>query len=56
MILAVRSHNIGDTITVTVVRGDESQDIAVTLGSDNGKTSDSSGSSSSSKGGSDSSQ
>ena len=56
MILAVRSHNIGDTITVTVVRDGESQDIAVTLGSDNGKTSDSSGSSSSNRGGSDSSR
>ena len=52
MILAVRSHSIGDTITLTVVRDGQSQDIAVTLGSDNGKTGDSSGSSSSSRGGS----
>lgn len=52
MILAVRSHNIGDTITVTVVRDGETQDIAVTLGSDNGKTSDSSGSGSSGRNGS----
>lgn len=56
MILAVRSHNIGDTITVTVMRDGQSQDIAVTLGSDNGKASDSSGSGSSGRGGSDSSR
>ena len=34
MVLAVRSHDIGDTVTVTVVRGNETKDLTVTLGSD----------------------
>ncbi len=34
MVLAVRSHEIGDTVTVTVVRGTETKDLTVTLGSD----------------------
>ena len=34
MILAVRSHSIGETVQVTVVRGDEELTIDVTLGSD----------------------
>ena len=34
MVLAVRSHGIGDTVTVTVVRGNETKDLTVTLGSD----------------------
>ena len=34
MVLAVRSHDIGDTVTVTVVRGTETKDLTVTLGSD----------------------
>ncbi|MGI6230283.1 MAG: S1C family serine protease [Tractidigestivibacter sp.] len=34
MILEVRSHDIGDTITVTVMRGDQQMDFEVTLGSD----------------------
>ena len=34
MILAVRSHETGDTVTVTVMRGDEKKDFTVTLGSD----------------------
>ncbi len=34
MVLAVRSHDIGDTVTVTVVRGTETKDVTVTLGSD----------------------
>ena len=33
-ILAVRSHNIGDTVTVTVMRGSEQKSFDVTLGSD----------------------
>jgi putative serine protease PepD len=33
-ILAVRSHSIGDTVTVTVVRGSEQKIFQVTLGSD----------------------
>ena len=34
MILAVRSHSIGETVTVTVMRGSEQLDFEVTLGSD----------------------
>jgi len=34
MILAVRSHDTGDTVTVTVMRGDEKKEFTVTLGSD----------------------
>ncbi|WP_083307265.1 S1C family serine protease [Olsenella sp. HMSC062G07] len=34
MILAVRSHDIGDTIAVTFMRGDREQTVNVTLGSD----------------------
>ena len=34
MVLAVRSHEIGDTVTVTVVRGTETKNLTVTLGSD----------------------
>ena len=34
MVLAVRSHDIGDTVTVTVVRGNDTKDLTVTLGSD----------------------
>ena len=52
LIIAAREHQIGDTITLTVVRGDETLDIEVTLGSDaelqeenqDGTTGDSSGS------------
>lgn len=34
MILAVRSHNIGDTVTVKFMRGNEEKTASVTLGSD----------------------
>ena len=34
MILAVRSHSIGETVKVTVMRGNEQLDFDVTLGSD----------------------
>ena len=34
MILAVRSHNIGDTVTVKFMRGSEEKTASVTLGSD----------------------
>jgi len=34
MILAVRSHETGDMVTVTVMRGDEKKEFTVTLGSD----------------------
>ena len=34
MVLEVRSHSIGETVTVTVMRGDEQLDFEVTLGSD----------------------
>ena len=34
MILAVRGHKIGETVTVTVMRGDEEKSFEVTLGSD----------------------
>ena len=34
MVLAVRSHEIGDTVTVTVMRGDEEKTFQVTIGSD----------------------
>ena len=34
MVLEVRSHSIGETVTVTVVRGEEQLDVDVTLGSD----------------------
>lgn len=52
LIIAAREHQIGDTITLTVVRGDKTLDIEVTLGSDaelqeenqDGTTGDSSGS------------
>lgn len=52
LIIAAREHKIGETITLTVVRGDKTQDIEVTLGSDadlqensqDGTTGDSSGS------------
>ncbi|WP_019239782.1 MULTISPECIES: S1C family serine protease [Enorma] len=52
LIIAAREHQIGETITLTVVRGDKTQDIEVTLGSDadlqensqDGTTGDSSGS------------
>lgn len=38
LIIEVRSHNIGDTVTLTVVRDGQEQDIAVTLGSDQDAT------------------
>lgn len=52
LIIAAREHKIGETIALTVVRGDKTQDIEVTLGSDadlqentqDGTTGDSSGS------------
>ena len=52
LIIAAREHQIGDAITLTVVRGDKTLDIEVTLGSDaelqeenqDGTTGDSSGS------------
>ena len=34
MVLEVRSHSIGETVIVTVMRGDERRDFEVTLGSD----------------------
>lgn len=34
MILNVRSHKIGETVTVTLMRGDEEKTVTVTLGSD----------------------
>lgn len=34
MVLAVRSHEIGNTVAVTVVRGSETRELTVTLGSD----------------------
>ena len=34
MVLEVRSHSIGETVTVTVMRGDDRLDFEVTLGSD----------------------
>lgn len=34
MILAVRTHETGDTVTVTIMRGDEKKELTVTLGSD----------------------
>lgn len=37
VILAVRSHDVGDTISVTVMRGTEEKTISVTLGSDGGQ-------------------
>ena len=33
-VLAIRTHSIGETVTVTVMRGDEKLDFEVTLGSD----------------------
>jgi len=39
LILAVRSHNVGDQVTVTYMRGSEEQTTQVTLGSDEGVTS-----------------
>ncbi len=52
LIIAAREHEIGETITLTVVRGDETFDVEVVLGSDaelqeenqDGTTGDSSGS------------
>jgi len=38
LILAVRSHSVGDTVTVTYVRGNETKTAQVTLGSDEGAT------------------
>ena len=51
LIIAAREHEIGETVTLTVVRGDETIDVEVTLGSDadvqedsqDGTTGDSSG-------------
>ena len=34
VVLAVRSHNVGDTVSVTLVRGSQTQTVSVTLGSD----------------------
>ena len=34
VVLAVRSHNVGDTVSVTLVRGSRTQTVSVTLGSD----------------------
>ncbi|WP_307740147.1 trypsin-like peptidase domain-containing protein [uncultured Parolsenella sp.] len=34
VVLAVRSHNVGDTVSVTLVRGSQTQTLSVTLGSD----------------------
>ena len=42
LILAVRSHDIGDEVTLTVVRGSDTIKVDVTLGSDEGMTDSSS--------------
>ena len=34
MLLAVRSHSVGDTVTVTLMRGSKQMQVQVTLGSD----------------------
>lgn len=34
MVLAVRSHNVGDTVTITLMRGSKEMQVEVTLGSD----------------------
>ena len=34
VVLAVRSHNVGDTVSVTLARGSQTQTVSVTLGSD----------------------
>lgn len=46
LILAIRSYNIGDTVTVKFVRGTEEKSVQVTLGSDEALQSSNSGSSS----------
>jgi putative serine protease PepD len=38
LILAVRSHEIGDEVTITLMRGDEEIQVTATLGSDEGTT------------------
>lgn len=37
LILAIRSHNVGDTVQITLVRNGREQTVSVTLGSDEGK-------------------
>ena len=34
LVLAVRSHSVGDTVTVTLMRGSKQMQVQVTLGSD----------------------
>ena len=38
LLLAVRSHNPGDSVTITLYRSNEMQTVTVTLGSDEGQS------------------